>query len=207
MKTITAKKAPDFVIKNIVCRYSLPHKIVSDNGKQFDCEEFTDFCNRHGVVKSFSAVARPQTNGQAEAVSKILKVTLKKKLLACKNNWPEELPRVLWAYRTTPRTTTGHSPFSMAYGCEAMVPVETLFPSHRRTTYDPATNQALLQEALDQVEELRDESQIRMAAYQKKVTKYFNSKVKNRKFAIGDMVLRRVFPATQEPGVGVLGPN
>ena len=46
-----------------------------------------------------------------------------------------------------------------------------------------------------------------MAAYQKKVTKYFNSKVKNIKFAIGDMVLRRVFPATQEPGVGVLGPN
>ena len=75
----------------------------------------------------------------------------------------------------------------MAYGCEAMVPVETLFPSHRRTTYDPATNQALLQEALDQVEELRDESQIRMAAYQKKVTKYFNSKVKNRKFTIGDI--------------------
>ncbi|KAM6556779.1 hypothetical protein CsatB_003798 [Cannabis sativa] len=137
---------------------SLPHKIVSGNGKQFECEEFTNFYNQHRVIKSFSAVARPQTNGQAEVVNKILKVTLKKKMLACKNNSPEELPKVLWAYRTTPRTTTGHSAFSMAYHCEAMVPVESLFPSHRRMTYDRVTNKTLLQEALDQIDKLRDES-------------------------------------------------
>ena len=32
MRTITSKKALDFIINNIVCRYDLPHKIVSDNG-------------------------------------------------------------------------------------------------------------------------------------------------------------------------------
>uniref|UniRef100_A0A803PS77 Reverse transcriptase domain-containing protein n=1 Tax=Cannabis sativa TaxID=3483 RepID=A0A803PS77_CANSA len=101
---------------------------------------------------------RVEANRQAEAVNKILKVTLKKKLLAYKNNWPEELPRVLWAYKTTARTTTRNSPFSMAYGCEAMVSVEAIISSHRRTTYDPTTNQALLQEALDLVDELREES-------------------------------------------------
>ncbi|KAM6551379.1 hypothetical protein CsatB_001187 [Cannabis sativa] len=80
IKIITAKKVLVFVIKNIVSRYGLPHKIVSDNGKQFDCDEFTDFCNKHKVIKSFSTVARPQTNGQAEAVNKILKVILMEKL-------------------------------------------------------------------------------------------------------------------------------
>ncbi|XP_060965541.1 uncharacterized protein LOC115720059 [Cannabis sativa] len=152
--------------------------------KTFDCEEFTNFCNQHGVIKSFSAVARLQTNGQAEAVNKILKVTLKKKLLTCKNNCPKELQQVLWAYRTIPRTTTRLSPFSMVYECEAIVPVETLLPSHKRATYDPTANKALLQEALYQIDELRDESQIRMVAYQRKVEKYFNAKVKDKKFTI-----------------------
>ncbi|XP_074378382.1 uncharacterized protein LOC141719919 [Apium graveolens] len=41
-----------------------------------------------------------------------------------KGAWPEELAQVLWSYNTTPRTTTRETPFSLVYGCEAMVPVE-----------------------------------------------------------------------------------
>ena len=46
-----------------------------------------------------------------------------------------------------------------------------------------------------------------MATYQQKVAKYFNSKVKDRKFSVGDLVLQRVFLDTWHPGTGVLGPN
>lgn len=48
---ITSKKALDFVIKNIICRYRLPRKIVSDNGLQFDNNLFTEFCQSHGIIK------------------------------------------------------------------------------------------------------------------------------------------------------------
>ena len=102
LATITSKKALDFIIKNIVCRYGLPRKIVSDNRLQFDSEVFTNFYRWHGVVKSFSSVAYPQGNGQVEAVNKTLKSTLKKKLEQAKEAWPEELPRALWSYHTTP---------------------------------------------------------------------------------------------------------
>ncbi|XP_074378016.1 uncharacterized protein LOC141719537 [Apium graveolens] len=46
------------------------------------------------------------------------------KLEEKKGTWPEELAQVLWSYNTTPRTITGETPFSLVYGCEAMVPVE-----------------------------------------------------------------------------------
>ena len=72
--------------------------MVSDNGKQFDSDEFKIFCNELGIVKSFSAVVHPQSNGQVEAVNKILKHNLKAKLESHKGAWPEELPYVLWAY-------------------------------------------------------------------------------------------------------------
>ena len=59
LASITAKKSLDFVIKNIVCRYGLSRKIVSDNGTQFESDEFTSFCKKNGIIKSFSSVARP----------------------------------------------------------------------------------------------------------------------------------------------------
>ena len=49
LASITTKKVLDFVVKNIICRYYLPVKIVSDNGTQFDSDVFTDFCARHGI--------------------------------------------------------------------------------------------------------------------------------------------------------------
>ena len=66
LATITTKKVLNFVVKNIVCRNRLPRKIVSDNGTQFDSDLFTDFCERHGIIKSFSSVAHPQAKGYSE---------------------------------------------------------------------------------------------------------------------------------------------
>ena len=95
----------------------------------------------------------------------------------------------------------------MAYGYEAMLPVEAAISTHRRDTYDPTMNHTLLRESLDLVEELHEASQLQVASYQQKVAKYFNSKVKDKKFGVGDLVLRRVFLATQDPGAGVMGSN
>ena len=100
-----------------------------------------EFFEALGIKRSFAAVYHPQTNGQTEAINKIIKHTLKAKLEESKGNWPEELPQVLWSYNTTPRSTTGQTPFSLTYGCEAMVPVEVGAGSFRRDHYDPQANE------------------------------------------------------------------
>ena len=74
-------------------------------------------------------MAHPQENGQVEAVNKIIKSTIKKQLEKAKGGWVDKLPLALWAYRTTHKTATGHTPFSLAYGSEAMIPVEIEVPS------------------------------------------------------------------------------
>ena len=60
LATITSNKVLDFVVKNIICRFGLPRKIVSDNGTQFNSDMFTDFRTRHGITMSFSSVAPPK---------------------------------------------------------------------------------------------------------------------------------------------------
>ncbi|XP_074352679.1 uncharacterized protein LOC141691825 [Apium graveolens] len=47
-------------------------------------------------------LAHPQGNGPIEAANKIIFQEIKKKLGEAKGRWAEELPWILWAYRTTP---------------------------------------------------------------------------------------------------------
>ena len=52
----------------------------------------------------------------------------------------EELPHVLWTYRTTPRRSTGETPFSMTYGAEVVIPLETGFPITRTSLFKSKDN-------------------------------------------------------------------
>lgn len=56
LNSITARKMVKFCYKNIICHYGILHKIVSDNGLQFDCPEFYKFYDDLGIKKSFSTV-------------------------------------------------------------------------------------------------------------------------------------------------------
>ena len=97
LATITSKRVLDFMVKNIVCQFGLPKKIVLDNRMQFDSDLFTDFCEKYGITKSFSSVSYPQANGQVDAVNKTLKASLKKRLDEAKGLWLKQLSQVLWA--------------------------------------------------------------------------------------------------------------
>lgn len=83
--------------------------------------------------------------------------------------WVDELPLTLWAYQTTHKSVTGFSPFALAYGLEAMIPVELDVHSHRDIHYNPQTNEQLLLESLDMIDEKLDEACLRVAAHQNRV--------------------------------------
>ena len=78
---------------------------------------------------------------------------LKKRLDDAKGKWVEELPHVLWTYRTTPRRSTGETYFSMTYGAEAVIPLETGFLTLRTNAFTPDGNDRLLEKSLDLIEE------------------------------------------------------
>ena len=57
-----------------------------------------------------------------------------------KGAWLRELPNILWAYRTSARTTIGETPFRLTYGIEAVIPVEVEVTSIRRETFNEDSN-------------------------------------------------------------------
>ncbi|XP_074337665.1 uncharacterized protein LOC141674861 [Apium graveolens] len=111
-------------------------------------------------------VYHPQSNGQTEAINKIIKHTLKAKLEEKKGDCSEEMPMVLWSYNTTPRSTTRESLFLLMYGYVAMVHVEVWVGSLRRDLFveeDAEVNQRL---HLDLQDEARTNSQLKLDVYQ-----------------------------------------
>ncbi|KAL5571300.1 hypothetical protein UlMin_020897 [Ulmus minor] len=157
-------KCQPFIWKNIVCHFGVPRELVSDHGTQFENEKLQSICDRLGIIKVFSSPAHPKSNGQVEAVNKTIKQTLKKKLEKSKGAWVDELPLVLWAYRTSFRAATGETPFSLAYGVEAVIPIEISLPTFRVDNFDEENNDVLLALATDLLEEKRETSQVRAAA-------------------------------------------
>ena len=60
---------------------------------------------------------------------------------------------------------------------------------------------------IDLLEEKRKLTKLRIASYKQRVACYYNSKVKVKRFQLGDIIFRKVLQNTQEVGVGALGPN
>ena len=142
-----------FVWKNIITRFGVPDSLISDNGLQFDSRGFREFCSNLGIRNRYSTPAYPQGNGQVEAVNKIIVNGLKRRLEGAKGNWAEELPNILWAYRTTPRRSMSETPFSLTYGVEAVIPAEVNLCSARVSGFNMSQNDGQLMERLDLLEE------------------------------------------------------
>ena len=106
---------------------------------------------------------------QAEVVNKVIVNRLKKRLDDAKGKWVDELPYVLWIYRTTFRRSMGETPFSMTYGVEAVIPLETGFPTLRISLFTLDSNDHLLEKSLDLVEERRESAMVQLAHYQQKL--------------------------------------
>ena len=132
---------------------------------------------------------------------------IKTKLDEAKGAWPDELPNVLWVYRTTTRTPTGETPFRLTYGTEAVIPVEVEVTNTRRTTFSKEENDDKLRVNLDYLDEVKDKASSRMTEYQWKMAEYYNKRVKLRQLDIGDLVLRKVTMTTKDPTQGKLGPT
>ncbi|GAV59094.1 hypothetical protein CFOL_v3_02627, partial [Cephalotus follicularis] len=73
---------------------------------------------------------------------------------------------------------------------EAMIPVEIGMQSPKVVHFSEENTEEGLRNLLDLVEELRDKAAIKVAAYQQRVSRYYNKRVNPRPLKKGDLVLR-----------------
>ncbi|KAJ8621804.1 hypothetical protein MRB53_030333 [Persea americana] len=102
------------------------------------------------------------------------------------------LAEALWAYRTTVRGPTHSTPFSLVYGCKAVVPLEVQIPSLRVSLQNEITQESnvkLRLQELDNLDERRLEALQSVELYQARMAGSFDKKVRQRAHKKGDLVL------------------
>ena len=181
--------------------------MVSNNGKQFNNSAFRDFCSELGIKYHYSSPTHPQANGQVEVTNRSLLKIIKTWLEGAKGIWPNELPSVLWAYRTMARTPTGETPFQLAYGTKAVIPAKVGLTSYQVESYHEDKNEEAMRLQLDLVDEVKAAAEQRLASYQKLMAKHYNTKARHRDFQVGDLILQKVMGVVRDPSQGKLGSN
>jgi IS30 family transposase len=82
VKLVTCPKADrvlDF-LDELVHRYGLPHRIITDLGSNFNNHQFWEYCENSRIDIWFVSVAHPRANGQVECANGMVLDTLKKRL-------------------------------------------------------------------------------------------------------------------------------
>ncbi|XP_022846483.1 uncharacterized protein LOC111369265 [Olea europaea var. sylvestris] len=162
-------------------KFGIPKVLITDNGRKFDNPQFRSFCANHGIDHRLTLVSHPQRD--------------------VKGDWPDELPSILWTHKTSYKTTTGETPFMLAFGLEVTIPIEVNLPTIRKleTNMEEQTT-----EHVDLLEEVREQASLRASSYQSRIARHFNNKVLTRRFRVADLVLRKAKAAEHPPGK--LGP-
>ncbi|PWA78384.1 reverse transcriptase domain-containing protein [Artemisia annua] len=70
LASVTGRHMEKFVWEHIICRFEVPHIIISDSGKQFAEGVFLTFCKGLKITQSFTSVYHPQGNGQVEVTNR-----------------------------------------------------------------------------------------------------------------------------------------
>ena len=87
----------------------------------------------------------------------------------------------------------------MTYGAEIVILLEANFPMLKTSSFTPSSNDELRGKILDLIEERREKPMIQLAYYHQKLKQGYDTNVKLRPLARGDLVLRKVVGAAKNP--------
>ncbi|GFU51789.1 transposon Tf2-9 polyprotein [Trichonephila clavipes] len=149
-KAETASKA---FYEHWVCRFGVPGKIITDQGRQFESQLFRSLAAICGAKVAHATSYHPQCNGKVERLHRTLKGAIK-----AHNNikWTETLPTILLGLRTALRPDTNHTIAQMVYSSNIRLPGEFFNPSSIQI--DPETFVTTLQTIMDELKPTKSSS-------------------------------------------------
>ena len=105
------------------------------------------------------------------------------------------------------KSATQETPLALAFGTEAVDPIEIGLKSPRIKLASVEHNEEALRLNQDLLNEKRDQVLKRIEDYQRKTTRHCNQKDKPRSYKPGDLVLEKLLPTKKNPTHGKLRPN
>lgn len=127
---VTKSSVSKFLKREIICRYEMPERIISDNALNLNNSSIAEVCSQFKIRHHNLSPYRSKMNGAVEAANKNIKKIVGK-MSETYRDWHEKLSFALLTYRTSIKTSTRATPFSLVYGMEVVLPIEVKIPSLR----------------------------------------------------------------------------
>jgi hypothetical protein len=148
--------------------------------------------DRYRIKHCKSSPYHPQANGQVESTNKVLETILTNTIHLHHKYWVDRLPEALWAYRTTWRNTTGHTPYELVFGKQILLPIEFQIHTFRLVAelgldLSEAQKQRVMQ--LNELGEMRQDALQRTILVQSQRNKWHDKYIKKKHFQPGDWAL------------------
>jgi hypothetical protein len=198
VKPVTYPKADRVLnfLDELMHRYGLPHRIITDLGSNFNNHQFWEYCENSGIDVRYVSVAHPRANRQYECANGMVLDALKKRLHDAANTkggkWIKELPNALLGLRTQPTKPTGQSPYFLVYGSEAILPADVMWESPTVEKYNEGISEDSRRVDINGLEEARCAALVQSARYLEGIRRYQDRNVKEHSINVGDLVLRRI---------------
>jgi len=182
----TAKEAAKQFWERWICRFGVPKRVISDQGKQFLSGLFKDLSKRIGFDLNKTTSYHPQGNGSIERDHRTLGAYLKIACIRDPTSWDSHIATFCFSLNATPRDRTTFSPFYIMYGDNPRLPL--IRPDLKLIVYDTISYVTELCVTMDQaLRTVNDENQKR----EKKIKEQSDRLRTDVKYALGTVVFKR----------------
>ena len=124
LKDQTAGSIAKALFTEIICRYGCPQHFFSDRAANFRSAIMKELSDTFGIHRLFTSSANPKANATVERLHSTIWQSLRFTSSKEQTNWVEQLPAILFAYRTSMSQHITFSPFFILFGKQPKQPLD-----------------------------------------------------------------------------------
>lgn len=172
-------------VNNIICRHGCPESLTTDQGTNFTSAMFSEICKLLEIKQIQTTAYHPEANGVVERSHRTLMNYLSHFVNNEHSDWDEWIDLALMAYRATPHTATGYSPFFLTHGREANLPTEVIRSSYT----EDYSEEDYIQQVVKGLKSAFNTAESAIKQNKARSKEYYDKTARQKEFNEGDLVL------------------
>jgi len=173
------------LVEHLFLKYGLCHTLLSDLGREFECELLEALSEILGITRLRTSGYRPESNGCCERIHRVLNTMYAKCVRPDQRNWSEWLPFVTFCYNSAEHSATKFPPFFLFTGRMPIWTVDLILPPREEVNKTVPEYATEVTEKLQKAQDLVREN---LAMTWEASSKWYNRKARPKSFQIGDPV-------------------